>query len=86
MICTLFISLFNHFESFNFSSQNIRCYGVYCKTGYSGTDDKNFFNSLSEQGKGSFLELENFDSVFDFMMAICYREQGEDALFVSFRT
>ena len=60
---------------------NIRCYGVYCKTGWSRTKDKDFFQSLSELGGGSFLELEKFDSVFDFMMAICYREQGEDALF-----
>ena len=42
-----------------------------------------FFQSLSKTGKGSFLELKNFDSIFDFMMAICYREHGEDALFVS---
>ena len=56
---------------------------MYCKTEYSGRADKKFFQTLSERGKGSFLELKNFDSIFDFMMAICYREHGEDALFVS---
>ena len=60
---------------------NVRCYGVYCSTPWSGEKDKAFFQSLSGLGSGSFLELEKFDSILDFMMAICYREQGEDALF-----
>ena len=56
---------------------------MYCNTPYSGDKDKNFYKSLSDIGKGSFLELKSFDSIFDFMMAICYREHGEDALVVS---
>ena len=57
---------------------------MYCNTPNSSGPDKRFFQDLSDIGKGSFLELKNFDSIFDFMMAICYREHGEDALFVSF--
>ena len=63
--------------------QDIRCYGVFCSTPNSGEKDKRFFRLLSERTMGSYLELKNFDSIFDFMMAICYREHGEDALFVS---
>ena len=59
----------------------IRCYGVYCNTEYSKQRDKSFFQTLSKMGQGSLLELNKFDSIFDFMMAICYREHGEDALF-----
>ena len=65
----------------NLLDSRIRCYGVYCKTEYSKTRDKNFFQTLSKKGQGSLLELNKFDSMFDFMMAICYREHGEDALF-----
>ena len=57
---------------------------MYCNTPRSAARDKKFFKTLSDMGQGSFLELKNFDSIFDFMMAICYREHGEDALFVSF--
>ena len=60
----------------------MRSYGVYCNTPKSGDKDKTFFKSLSEMGKGSFLELTKFDSIFDFMMAICYAEHGEDAFIV----
>ena len=60
---------------------HIRCYGVYCNTPKSGIMDRDFFKTLSLRGNGSSLELEKFDSIFDFMMAICYREQGGDALF-----
>ena len=65
----------------NLLNSKIRCYGVYCKTGYSNARDKSFFQTLSKKGQGSLLELSKFDSIFDFMMAICYREHGEDALF-----
>ena len=59
------------------SFQNVRIYGVQC-SGYSSTKD--FYKKLSAATDGICLELENFTNMFDFMMAICYREHDETLL------
>lgn len=54
-------------------------YGVQC--GGSGDErTKNFYQTLANKTAGRRVELEQFSNLFDFIMAICYREQGAEFL------
>lgn len=57
--------------------QNVRIYGVQCR-GYSSTKD--FYKKMSTATDCKCLELADFSNMFDFMMAICYREHDETLL------
>ena len=59
------------------SLQNVRIYGVQCR-GYSSPKD--FYKKISSATDGKCLELADFSNMFDFMMAICYREHDETLL------
>ncbi|OPL20686.1 hypothetical protein AM593_03501, partial [Mytilus galloprovincialis] len=56
---------------------NIRIYGVQC--GYYGST-KDFYNKITQATDGKCLKLADFANMFDFMMAICYREHDETLL------
>ncbi|XP_046566853.1 uncharacterized protein LOC124275374 [Haliotis rubra] len=53
----------------------IRIYGVECDS-----RARDFFQTISNDTGGRHLKLDNFTNIFDFLMAICYREHGADIL------
>ncbi|XP_067678307.1 uncharacterized protein [Haliotis asinina] len=53
----------------------IRIYGVECNS-----RAETFFQTISNNTGGRHLKLDNFTNIFDFLMAICYREHGADTL------
>ncbi|XP_071104824.1 uncharacterized protein [Haliotis cracherodii] len=59
------------------ANMGVRVYGV--QVGGDETSET-FFQALSDQGGGQYLKLENFANICTFIMAICYRERGEDFL------
>jgi len=66
--------------TFNFpfpAIQHVRIYGVECH-GYS--DMKDFYNTIAQKTGGHRLKLSEFSNMFDFIMSICYREQGAEFL------
>ncbi|XP_076078381.1 uncharacterized protein LOC143048542 [Mytilus galloprovincialis] len=64
-------------EAYQLMTMNVRIYGVQCR-GYSSTKD--FYKKMSTATDGKCLELADFSNMFDFMMAICYREHDETLL------
>ena len=63
--------------------QGVRVYSVHCLTTWGGSDferTRDFWSELAERTAGRYLALENFTTVVDFMLAICYREKGPEAL------
>ncbi|XP_048778031.2 uncharacterized protein LOC125681830 [Ostrea edulis] len=57
----------------------IRVYGVQCRaSGDKRTHD--FYQTLADKTAGRRVELDQFSNLFDFIMAICYREQGAEFL------
>ncbi|XP_046552416.1 uncharacterized protein LOC124262038 [Haliotis rubra] len=58
-------------------NMGVRVYGV--QVGGDETS-QTFFQALSDKGGGQYLKLENFSNICTFIMAICYRERGEDFL------
>ncbi|XP_065930600.1 uncharacterized protein [Magallana gigas] len=61
------------------AAMSVRVYGVQC--GGSGDErTKNFYQTLANKTAGRRVELEQFSNLFDFIMAICYREQGAEFL------
>jgi len=46
-----------------------------------GVDE--FYKTLGSETDGHYLKLGEFSNVCDFLMAICYRERGEDLFTVS---
>ncbi|XP_046366089.2 uncharacterized protein LOC124141935 [Haliotis rufescens] len=64
-------------ETQTLNKMGIKIYGVQC-----GTDNTTFYETISNETGGRHLKLDNFTNIFDFLMAICYREHGEDILHV----
>ncbi|XP_052088293.1 uncharacterized protein LOC127725398 [Mytilus californianus] len=64
-------------ETYKLLMMNIRIYGVQC--GYYGSS-KDFYNKMTQATDGKCLKLADFANMFDFMMAICYREHDETLL------
>ncbi|CAG2207283.1 unnamed protein product [Mytilus edulis] len=64
-------------EAYQLMTMNVRIYGVQCR-GYNSTKD--FYKKMSTATDGKCLELADFSNMFDFMMAICYREHDETLL------
>ena len=54
-------------------------YGVQCDA---SNDERtnNFYQTLADKTAGRRVELQQFSNLFDFIMAICYREQGAEFL------
>lgn len=77
--CDVFICLYLCYQNNikNIYFQNVRIYGVQCR-GYNSTKD--FYKKMSTATDGKCLELADFSNMFDFMMAICYREHDETLL------
>lgn len=55
-------------------------YSVQCETNDTATP---FYKHLADETNGVHLKLGQFSEIFDFLMAICYREHGEEFLQVS---
>ncbi|EDO36071.1 predicted protein [Nematostella vectensis] len=55
----------------------VRIYSIQC-LGYGGAES--FYRQLADITCGWHLKLDQFASIVDFLMAICYREQGLDSL------
>ncbi|XP_067677859.1 uncharacterized protein [Haliotis asinina] len=53
----------------------IKIYGVECDNWATM-----FYQTISKETGGRHLKLENFTNIFDFLMAICYREHDADIL------
>ncbi|XP_067678222.1 uncharacterized protein [Haliotis asinina] len=62
-------------ETQNLKKMGIRIYGVECDSRAT-----TFFQTISKETGGRHLKLDNFTNIFDFLMAICYREHGADTL------
>ena len=60
--------------------QGIKIYGVQA---FENATSTAFFQELAVIMSGQHLKLGNFSHVCDFIMAICYRERGEEFLEVS---
>ncbi|XP_067677468.1 uncharacterized protein [Haliotis asinina] len=56
-------------------NMGIRIYGVECNSRAT-----TFFQTISKETGGRHLKLDNFTNIFDFLMAICYKEHGADIL------
>ncbi|KAL3852846.1 hypothetical protein ACJMK2_016459 [Sinanodonta woodiana] len=54
----------------------VHIYGVHCGS-YSNGD---FYKTISEKTCGRYLKLNELQNIFDLIMAVCYREKGEDFL------
>ena len=55
--------------------QGVRIYGVEC--GHY-TSDVNFYQTLADMTYGKHLKLEQFPTIVDIMLAICYGETGAE--------
>ena len=64
-------------EADELGKMGVRIYSVQCG-GYSGSTE--FYKSISDRTAGKHLKLNQFQNVFDFIMAVCYREKGADFL------
>ena len=58
----------------------IKIYGVQA---FENDDGTKFFQEMTEMAAGHHLKLKQFSNISDFIMAICYRERGDDFLEVS---
>ncbi|XP_067677857.1 uncharacterized protein [Haliotis asinina] len=58
-------------------NMGVKIYGVQCST-----SSMKFYQTMSKVTGGRHLKLDNFTNIFDFLMAICYREHGADTLHV----
>ncbi|XP_041378786.1 uncharacterized protein LOC121391111 [Gigantopelta aegis] len=63
-------------ETDNLANMGIKIYAVQCKSYGAET----FYKTMAEKTSGRHLKMDSFSNIFDFLMAICYREQGEDML------
>ncbi|XP_067678221.1 uncharacterized protein [Haliotis asinina] len=55
------------------NKMGVKIYGV-----ERGSGTMEFYKRMSQETGGRHLQLDSFSNVFDFLMAICYREQGSD--------
>jgi len=63
--------------------QGCRIYAVQYQNGYKASETAQFWAGLAHKTYGHHLNLRNFSNVFDFIMAIAYREQGVEQFEVS---
>lgn len=56
-------------------------YGVAVKA---GSTEREFYKELAQRTDGLMITLDKFDLIFELMMAICYREGGDELLSVSY--
>ena len=56
------------------SFQGVHIYGVNCGNSYCA----DFYKTLASKTDGKYLELKDWNNIFDMMMAICYREHGAE--------
>ena len=55
--------------------QGVRIYAVQCQTNAKATF---FYEHLAEKTYGKHLQLDEFPSIVDILLAICYRETGAE--------
>ncbi|KAK3585910.1 hypothetical protein CHS0354_038446 [Potamilus streckersoni] len=54
----------------------VHIYGVHCGSCSNG----DFYKTIAEKTCGRYLKLNELQNIFDLIMAVCYREKGEDFL------
>ncbi|XP_021350121.1 uncharacterized protein LOC110448280 isoform X2 [Mizuhopecten yessoensis] len=59
-------------------NDGVKIYGVQAFD-HEGVED--FYKTISANTEGHYLKLGEFSNICDFLMAICYRERGEDLFF-----
>ncbi|XP_046566865.1 uncharacterized protein LOC124275379 [Haliotis rubra] len=64
-------------ETKTLKKMGVKIYGVQCSDRAT-----RFYQTISKETRGRHLKLDNFTNIFDFLMAICYREHGADILHV----
>ncbi|KAK3092258.1 hypothetical protein FSP39_000425 [Pinctada imbricata] len=64
-------------EADKLAAMAVRIYSVYVNRCSGAT---NFYNEIAKRTGGRKVDLENFSNMFDFIMAICYREHGAEFL------
>ena len=64
-------------EADELGKMGVRIYSVQCKE-YGGSTA--FYKSIADRTAGKHLKLNQFQNIFDFIMAVCYREKGADFL------
>lgn len=64
----------------HFIFKGVKIYGVQA---FENEDAESFYRTLATDSDGSYLKLGSFSNICDFLMAICYREKGEEFLYVS---
>ena len=62
-------------EADKLNDTGVRIYSVQCCNIASST---NFYETIAKKTDGQSLGLSDFKNVFDFLMAVCYREKGDD--------
>ena len=60
-----------------FILQGAKVYGVQA---FENEESTTFFQELTDLTSGQHLKLGDFSHICDFIMAICYREKGEEFL------
>ncbi|XP_013405111.1 uncharacterized protein LOC106169974 [Lingula anatina] len=60
-----------------FNELGVNIYAVQC---LNNSESDKFYSTLAEKTHGRHLKLDEFSNVFDFIMAICYREHGAEFL------
>ena len=74
--------------------QGVRVYSVECNRGFGfslfggkpatpATPPDNFWTKMASRSHGKYLKLENFPTIVDIFMAICFREVGAEYFDVS---
>ncbi|XP_033751279.1 uncharacterized protein LOC117335417 [Pecten maximus] len=56
-------------------NMGVKIYGVQV---FDHQDVEDFYKTISTNTEGHYLKLSEFSNICDFLMAICYRERGED--------
>ncbi|KAJ8301215.1 hypothetical protein KUTeg_020202 [Tegillarca granosa] len=59
------------------AKMGVRIYSVQCSA---DTEIDQFYKTIADKTDGKRLKLAEFTNIFDFIMAICYREQGQEFL------
>ena len=61
----------------------MKVYGVAVRAGRS---EQKFYQEIAKRTDGLMITLDKFNLIFDLMMAICYREGGDELLKVNTKT
>ncbi|XP_059153718.1 uncharacterized protein LOC131939446 [Physella acuta] len=69
-------------ETKNLAANDVTIYGVQC--GYKNADAFYFYKTISIATNGKHLHLVYFKSIFDTLMAVCYKESNDTAMLTNY--